>query len=65
MVQARSRSTVSLLTSSRIVAAISPEGWRATAVRELLCGSIPMVIMGCFLSRRLGEPRGGQPDFRF
>jgi hypothetical protein len=24
-----------------------------------------MVITGCFLSGRFGEPRGGQPDFRF
>jgi hypothetical protein len=59
MAQARSRATVSLVTSGRIVAAISPDGCRATAVRELLCGSIPMVITGCFLSRMVGSPAVG------
>jgi hypothetical protein len=30
----------------------------------VLWGSIPMVIKGYFLSRVMGSPRDGQPDFR-
>src|SRR6185436_20109454 len=59
LAQARSRATVSRLTSSRIVALTSPLGCRATAVRELLWGSIPMVITGYFLSRVMGSPATG------
>ena len=47
------------MTSSRIVALTSPLGCRATAVRELLWGSIPMVITGYFLSRVMGSPATG------
>jgi hypothetical protein len=53
------RAVASASTSSRIVALTSPVGCTATAVSELLCGSIPMVIMGYFLSRVMGSPATG------
>jgi hypothetical protein len=65
MAQARSRATVSLVTSGRIVAAISPDGCRATAVRELFVWVDPDGDHGLLPVADGGEPRGGQPDFRF
>ena len=50
---------MSRLTSSQIVALTSPLGCTATAVRELLCGSILMVITGYLLSRVMGSPATG------
>ena len=41
------------------MALTSPVGCTATAVSELLCGSIPMVITGYFLSRVMGSPATG------
>ena len=41
------------------MALTSPLGCRATAVSELLWGSIPMVITGYFLSRVMGSPATG------
>jgi hypothetical protein len=62
--QAWSRVTVSLLTSSRIMTLTSPLSAKATAVSELLWGSIPMVITGLLPVAGDGEPRDGQPDLK-
>ena len=53
------RAVASASTSSRIVALTSPEGCRATAVSELLWGSIPMVITATFVSQAMGSPATG------
>ena len=51
--------TVSRLTSSRIVALTSPVVCTATAVSELLWGSIPMVITGYLRVAVMGSPTTG------
>ena len=51
--------TVVAVTTSRIVATGSPVDSTATAVSELLCGSIPIVIMHSLPSRDRGDPATG------